>query len=260
MIKLVPRDLSLLRVIDRYGVMSTKQIKRTQFASTQIRTVLRRLRKLERKKLILRHHGLPNGKLVWTLGPIGLSRIGSRFGFSINRNSLEHDVLVTAVRIALDRAELASNWQSAHWLRHKASAGVSPENRFSDQIPDALFMVGAGENSRLVALEVELVAKSKRRYRRIIANYSSNSAIDEIWYVVSAPRIGKLILEEVEQTVAVGKSQNRFVWTDLGQILSDPAQIILRSIDGNKKPMAPAHTDAHKVSTKSQFTRVSDET
>lgn len=249
MIKLVPRDLSLLRAIDRYGVMSTKQIKQSQFSNTELRTVLRRLRKLEKKKLIMRHHGLPNGKFVWTLGLNGLNRIGSRFGFSINRNSLEHDVLVTSVRLALDKAGLGSDWQSAHWLRHKASDGIAPENRFSDQIPDALFMVGADDDINLVALEVEIVAKSKRRYRRIIANYSSNPAIDKIWYVVSAPRIGKLILEEVERTVAVGKSQSRFVWTDLSQLLSDPAQAILA-----------AHTDAHAVSTKPQFTRVSGET
>lgn len=249
--RVTPRDLTCLQVIDRYGIMTTKQLHKTIFPQTDVRTVLRRLRKLEIKKLISRHHGLPNANLVWSLAQSGLNLVGSRAGFAVNRNSLEHDILVSAVRLELDRLNLGVNWQSSHALRQKASLGKSPTDRFSSQIPDALFIIETDDGPKVVALEVEIVAKSKRRYRDIIANYSFNRAIDYIWYVVGNSRIGSLLLEEVERIIPLSKAQERFVWTDLSIFLSNPLASELMCVRW-QKPIAQvwplhAHPSAHTV-------------
>ncbi len=119
--RVTPRDLMCLQAIDRYGIMTTKQLHQTIFPQTDVRTVLRRLRKLESKKLISRNQGLPNANLVWSLAQRGLNLVGSRAGFTVNRNSLEHDILVSIVRLELDRLKFGVSWQSSHALRQKAS-------------------------------------------------------------------------------------------------------------------------------------------
>jgi hypothetical protein len=228
------RDLLLLKAIDRYGLVSTRQLKYLIFKAINHRTMLRRLRLLEKKRLIERHSGLPHGKLVWTLGNEGLKRAGSRTKVTINRNSLEHDALVTSVRIALDQAGIGMTWRSSHLLRQQASEGISPEYRDFDQIPDAMFAIQTKEGIKIVALEVEIVAKSKRRYRKILELYQYKDAIDVVWYVVPAPKLGSLILTEATETPK-GYRSHKFHWSALGDLLQNPRSVLLHSISKSQR-------------------------
>jgi len=253
------RDMKLLKVIDRYGLLTSKQIQSLTFNGINTRTMLRRLRALRKKRLIVCHHGLPNGKLLWTLGNEGLKKIGVSVTVNLNKNSLEHDVLVSSVRIALDKAGVGSRWQSSHHLRSNASEGVSPQNRISDQIPDGLFTVQTKKGFKIVALEVELVAKSKKRYRKIVDEYAHKNAIDYVWYVVLAPRIGALINE-----IATERA-DKFLWSEINELIHNPHSVLLRQ-NRNKFRLSDlwqissAHTAAHTVSERKEIAQTRDST
>jgi hypothetical protein len=256
---LTQRDLKLLKVIDRYGLLTSKQIQGLSFNGVNTRTMLRRLRALRRKRFIVCHHGLRSGKLVWTLGNGGLKKLGANVIVNLNKNSLEHDVLVSSVRIALDKAGVGSRWQSSHYLRSNVSQGVAPQNRSTDQIPDALFSIQTKKGFKIVALEVELVSKSKSRYRKIVDEYVHKNAIDYIWYVVANPRIGTLIQEISEHNA------DKFLWSEINELIHNPHSVFLRQ-NGNKYRLSdlwqisPAHTAAHTVSERKEIAKIKDST
>lgn len=190
------RDIRLLESLDRYALMTTAQIRMAHFHSTDLHTVLRRLRALEKRHLIQRHHGLKNGKLSWTAAKKGLALVGIGTPILVNRNTIEHDVQLTEVRLLLDRLKIGRKWRGSHELRLIASSNVKPEDRNADVIPDALFATMRDREARLIALEVELTAKSRKRYRRILDLYSYKKAINHIWYIVRPSKLGASLLLE----------------------------------------------------------------
>lgn len=219
----MPRDLRILKAIDRYGLLTTKQIHEICFVGVATRTMLRRLRMLRNKKYITQHTGLARGQLVWTLGVTGVKQQVAGTALTLNKNSLEHDVQVSQIRVTLDRAKLGSNWQSSYSLRQSASENIAPSDRVNNQIPDALFTVRTLHGMKTVALEVELVAKSKLRYRKVIQQYADNDKIDYIWYIVSNPRVGMLIHELADKYVSTLNKQ-KFIYSHLQDVLKLPQE------------------------------------
>jgi hypothetical protein len=230
MMMLTERDMRLMKALDWYGLLTTKQIQEICFTKAATRTMLRRLRALKKGKLIAQHTGLPRGQLVWTLSIAGLKRLASDTSITINKNSLEHDVQVSQVRLALDRAGLGQRWRSAYVLRAQSNEGVSPSTRTTDQIPDALCTARTKGGAANIALEVELVAKSKRRYRKIVEQYAERRDIDYVFYVVANPRIGTLILEMADKyTDSV--SCNKFAYASIEDVLKLPQAAAAHFID-----------------------------
>lgn len=217
---LTKRDIQLLECLDRYSLMTSLQIKESLFQSTDLRTVLRRLRTLEKRKFIQRHHGLEKGKLVWTVSQKGLAAIGSEAAITINRNSLEHDVSLTNVRLLLDQLNIGKKWSGYHELRLAASTGSKPEDRSADVIPDALFGAVQNGEAKFIALELELTAKSRKRYRRILDLYSYKKSIDHVWYVLKPPKLGlqlHLQLDKIQKSMP----SNWIAWTLLDDLIAN---------------------------------------
>ena len=101
------RDIFLLEQLESYGVLSTQQIRELIFKGINTRTVLRRLRLLKQRGLIFSSEGLPNGGLAWVLS----KKSDSLFKHDIenkiiNKNTLQHDVAVSSIRIQLERLKL----------------------------------------------------------------------------------------------------------------------------------------------------------
>jgi hypothetical protein len=214
------RDIRLLESLERYALMTTPQIHTSHFKATDLHTVLRRLRTLERRKLIRRHHGLKNGKLVWTSTKTGLANVGIGTPVLVNRNTIEHDVQLTEVRLLLDRLKIGKRWRGSHELRETASSGTSPEDRNSDVIPDALFATMRNREAKLIALEVELTAKSRTRYRRILDLYSFKKAINHIWYIVRPSKLGSSLLLEGDKLQRT-MPDDWLAWTLLDDLLEN---------------------------------------
>lgn len=219
-VQITERDIRIIEYLDRYALMTSQQIHHSQFQSTDFRTMLRRLRLLERRNLIQRHYGLQNGKLVWTATKKGLAMTGSSCVVTVNRNSIEHDSMLTEVRVLLDRLGIGKNWRGSHELRLAASSDQKPEDRDADVIPDGLFGVVKNNEARYFALEVELTAKARKRYRRILDLYGYKKAINHIWYVIKPPKLGTSLLKEVEKLQRT-MPEDWLAWTAIEDLLSN---------------------------------------
>ena len=195
------RDLLLLETLESYGVLSTKQIRELVFKDINTRTVLRRLRLLKQRGFIYSSEGLPSGALAWTL-----SKRSSRLfkhdleTKTINKNSLQHDVAISSIRIQLERLKIAESWTSEHILKKEVIKSHYEEKRSSlsymDEpplIPDSLFITRHEGEMKAVALELELTLKSRERYKKIFSQYKEKEKIWFVWYVVLTHSTGEAL-------------------------------------------------------------------
>src|SRR5271154_3274859 len=104
------RDQEILRNLSKYAVLSTHQIANLLFNGVTHTTMMRRLRGLEKAKYIHRGVPLDDGTNTWILGLEG-RRLMNQMPTSVfmNRNTIEHDVLLTDVRMLLESLNLAKD-------------------------------------------------------------------------------------------------------------------------------------------------------
>lgn len=201
MTRLSSRDKKLFDLLARYEVMSSKQIRSLAYPDVIETNFFRRLRELEKAKMIKRIGPMLDHSYAWLLGPEGKRRLG--FGerdLFKTRLTLEHDVALTQVRFALDSISVGKKLVSESELRSRARdqrIGFREKNK-PVVVPDGLFPVLIKERAEVFALEVELTIKSKQRYFELFKRYLKMDGIYAIWYVVPNRSMGDRILAEWE--------------------------------------------------------------
>lgn len=245
--QLTGRDRKLLEVVDSYGMLSSSQIRHLMFSEIDHRTMLRRLRVLESKKFISRIDGLPRGELTWLLTAKAANLIGSELVIKgVNRNTLKHDVFINQVRMSLRHQ--TKHWVSGHHLK-KDSGIKSLKYNKEHVIPDSLFSIKVeGEGFKTIALEVELIAKSKKRYQRIVNLYLDNKHVDYLWYVVPSDGIGKKVLKEVDLKT-YQKPYDWVMWSNIDDVRTSRSFMTLNF----KKKSIPLHKFTDRNSTRKPF-------
>ena len=197
--KIQLRDKDILSGVYKYGILSTEQIGDLFFKNLHHTTIMRRLRILEKEKLILRIDSLPNNQSAWSLGTEGADflRVEPPGRFT-NRNTTLHDVSVSGVRIALERVGLCQNFSTEMELKKRINWKLDEKEKEFMQVPDGIFTAQAkdGESTAVVALEVELNPKNHARYKRIVNQYLAKETIGFVWYVVKTEGIAKTIFEQ----------------------------------------------------------------
>ncbi len=214
------RDLKFLETLGDYEMMTTSQITRRVFSEIDKKTVLRRLRKLEREKLIKRTHGLASGELVWSLSQFGAYKIQrDSFLEKINRNCLEHDTTLTELRLVLERFGMVSSWRTEQSMRRQMP---KTRDRFAqDLCPDAIVAVKTPNGYEGVGLELEFSPKNASRYAKVFAAYGERRKYFAIWYVVESESLGKMLEREwAKANSYVAKPQ--FGWMLLRELLKEP--------------------------------------
>lgn len=249
------RDQKLIELLGRYELFSTRQILKTSFPEIDKRTALRRLRKLENEKWIRRAPGLPGGESVWALGPVGAHRLRlETYLDKINRNTVEHDVVLNDIRMEFERLGIAKEWITEQSMRRKQDKrhGSVIGNEIN---PDAIFVVDVASTPKAVALELELHGKNAARYRKIFRSYGNLRKIWSIWYAVPDQKLGDRILREWKN---LGGSWPRpeFYWFVIGDLQDQTKPIRLHGVAGDRlihRPTATsqegAHPCAHAVGT-----------
>ena len=186
------RDEELCQYLLSYGFLSSEQVKKLLFPETNKRTMLRRLRILNKKKILVRFESSKGGTVLWTLSRTHVLSMGSEFVMkSVNRNTLIHDLLVNDLRIQFDQKGVGSSWKSGHYFRFKASLGKNPEERLPDTIPDWIVTI----KNKIYALEVELNLKSTARIQRVLNLYSRKESIAHLWYFVPNEKMRQRLLK-----------------------------------------------------------------
>ncbi|MCZ0932910.1 MAG: replication-relaxation family protein [Oligoflexia bacterium] len=218
------RDLLLLETLENYGVLSTQQIRELIFKGINTRTVLRRLRLLKQRGFIYSSEGLPNGTLAWVLS----KRSSKLFKHDmetkvINKNTLQHDVAVSSLRIQLERLKIAENWTSEHILKKEVIKSHYEDRRNSSSymdesplVPDSLFITRHEGEMKAVALELELTLKSKDRYKKIFSQYKEKKKIWFVWYVVLTRSAGESLSKLWDKYAIWGDCQ--FAYSTLEEV------------------------------------------
>ncbi len=179
------RDIKLVAELSSFGFLSSSQIYRRIFKSTDKRSMLRRLRELARQKVLSRFLSSKGSEVIWAIHPAHAKRSGiDFFAKNINRYCLDHDLAVNDLRMDLEDAGIGSNWRSGHYLRFKASQGTTPIERLEDTIPDWLVTLNIKGVPIVCALEVELNYKGRSKMERIFDLYAKKKSLGVLWYVV----------------------------------------------------------------------------
>lgn len=220
--ELTKRDVRLLKLLSAYGMLSTNQIEKNVFGSIATTTVLRRLRMLEKARLLKRVVGLESHELLWML-----TSEGGRTAKVIvpktkwSKNMLEHDHKLIALRIALELSGIAHSWTPEHEIRSFIFQKHGLKGMKDRIVPDAFMAIEVDGLKTSVAIELELTLKNKTKLQKTLKRYIEKGRFHAIWYV--APR--KSILDSVwRQWLAVGgqRSSMKFYASLLPEVMQDP--------------------------------------
>ncbi len=257
--RLQARDKKLLENLYRFGALTTSQVRRLSFDGIAHSTVLRRLRKLESKKIILRLSGLEDGLLCWCLTNEGAEQVGlDRPTEYRNKNLLRHTTTLADVRLALETTGLGEKWTSEMELRREMydPKGYQDKDKI---IPDGLFVAQVFGQTQMIALELEINLKSRSRYQDLFRQYSRKNTIGLIWYVVDSTPLRDSLLRIWEMTDKYSGAP-KFRVSLLDDLISDPRKtklygdsesILVEKVFDLKLLSSDDHEGAHPLSNKS---------
>ncbi len=236
---LTQRDTSVLKLVHDYGLVTTREIQGAVFKTVDHSTVMRRLRKLTRRGYLLCDRGFHLGPFIWTLASKGAKALGSDLIYGpVNRNQLEHETTLSALRAHMATIGVSELWQPGFLLRKQA--GANEKSTEDVVIPDALMAVrrtnpnlGKGTLA-ILAIELELHAKAKRRYHKVFATYRKKKGVNFIWYIVPHSRFGEMLLT-LWQECSNENEHQLFAWSLVENVFKTPSEIILNRVSGAKR-------------------------
>lgn len=189
------RDFDLLQSLYDNTLLSFSQILKLHFTDRSKPTVINRLTKLERAGLINRLK-VPRLTVVSSAHVISVVYQITKFGISVLQKrrpeielrpepvrlrpySIDHDLLLVDVMVALKIRYSEYNIVNGELFNAVASSnGLKP---------DAVIIEPNGNQK--IALELELTAKSEKRYRELILKYRLSKDFNKVLYVTNRSQI-----------------------------------------------------------------------
>lgn len=200
------RDLALMCDLHDYVVMSYEQIAQNHFARCSHPTVFNRLKKLQGAGFISRHKvnristqaGNKNVGVVFQLSTKGrrvLAKLNPNLEIFektpfLQVNQLDHDLLLGDIGRQLKTSEVfLKNYNAVYdfWLDGKYLNARSDIRK----IPDAVIKLQ--NDSKLIAIELELTVKSERRYREIVSTLRTSSGLGKVIFITPSRNIAQKI-------------------------------------------------------------------
>ena len=228
-VMLTERDYFLLKGLYENVVMSIPQISGIYFTGKAKPTVVNRLAKLERSGLIAKYKvprlmvsGSENIiSVVFQITRIGIRSL-MKWGpqlelwpepIRLQPFAIDHDLLLVDVMAALKRQTPGLRIvHGEHHAKQVAHSSLKPDG--------ILFLPGSAKPA---ALELELTAKSEKRYRELIFKYRLARDFDHVLYVTSHPQIEA----KIRSIVGTGEMNSRFRFLKLEDVLkTNPVQNI----------------------------------
>jgi hypothetical protein len=243
--RITKRDEALFAAIARYNFFTTKQIQENIFPNIKLTTVLRRLRKFEEVKYLRRIGFLESGMRVWSNSLLATQVFGGMPTASrVNLHTLQHDVILTDIRILLERIGKVSAWYDTRAIQgHHLEAPFnrdfvrdeSPFHRREEQlIPDGLFLASSKGRSKPFSLELEYTHKSWQRYEKILRLYDKKICIQNPWFIAKTSAIAGRYLGLAK---AKRGTSNRIFVTLLEDLLQHKSKAVVYCSDGTKLPL-----------------------
>lgn len=219
-----PRDQLLFQKLASFGILSTPQVRKLVFQNKDKTLTNRRLRKLKRINYIEKAGTLKDGTKLWWLTPVARTILGiqTQFG-NINRNTVDHDVAIGDLRMALENTGYILNWRPGFLIKQEVQA----ENKRmgyerSEVEPDAICLLNTKNGSRLVAIELELTGKTKKRYQSLFEIYVDKKQLNGIIYIVPNHHLGELLLDVWKGVTKHEPKVANLFWVLQNEMLTDP--------------------------------------
>lgn len=229
---LTERDFTLLQYLYDYRMMSMEQIRRYIFTNNAWPTITNRITKLEQGDFIERLKvanlihplRLKNVGTVLKITSLGIGTLANKFAsqtFSesvsdIRVQQLQHDLLLLDVVESLK----AKHPKNVFVEGNRYVKGVGDQAR----IPD--FVMIDPDTKETTAIELELTAKSERRYRHIILDYRMSKSFSKVLFVTASETIRRKIMTEV-----LGEKLHDFRIQNAGKFFFLLVSDIFRPID-----------------------------
>lgn len=255
--RLTSRDEFLLRLLQTYGCLLTKQIASKVFPGVRLTTVLRRLRCLNDAGYIQKILGLESSERLLAL----TKKSADKFHFesaktSFPRAILEHDSLLTTVRIQLEDQGVAHSWIPEHEIRQSVARKHGLRETKRRVIPDGIMGIEISGLKESVAIELELSPKNQNRYREILRDYSHKESLFAVWYLVQSKTIQRQI-EHAAKSLYLGVKSPKIFFSLVDDVLTNPSKAIIESKATRQKlcdvfTLKTAHLSAHEVSGKAE--------
>lgn len=227
-VEVTARDLYLLHELYQNVVLSFPQVWRKAFKNVAKSTALNRLSHLEAAGLVRRWRvaKFPAGReeseilVVYQVTRLGVRELGRRLGEVFEREepprlhgyTLHHDVLLVDVIEALREKLPGAELTHGRLVPAERAAGFGVE-------PDALLLPGAAEAPW--AVELELTAKSEKRYREIVLRYQLTRAFAKVLYVLREERVRRKlerVLGHALIPLGAESTEDRFLFISLKEL------------------------------------------
>lgn len=185
-VRMTERDLAIVQWLSRVRFATAEQVGR-QFAMSE-RVAYRRLRAGVTEELVW--HKRP---LVGVPGVYGATNTGARVAKSALSGSRwdwrqhDHTLAVVDLMIALAQHYPEASVQTERELTAALYAQGLPRGERA-HLPDGVLRM----DDRVVALEVELTAKSATRLQAIFRQYARHREYTEVWYYAALPAFRRL--------------------------------------------------------------------
>ena len=172
-ISITPRDIELVRVLDRARWLTTRQIHNHYFGHASVNACQKRLRKLAEAAVITTVRPSRTEQSLWRIAKEGIARLQSEVAVVLGipkriPGNLDHFVTINECRLWFMRhfqADYRLNFFLAEW---ELKAG-----RQLQVVPDALASIQTGQTSSLICLEVDLGTENPAFFKRTkLENYS----------------------------------------------------------------------------------------
>ena len=206
---LCTRDLQILSLIFENKVMSRKQIGDIFFPNVSKDTVNRRLRKITNLGLITRKPielGI-NIFRSYSLTPKGLAKIKPLLPYDVQGVQVAsecplHDIALNDIRQAFEAKTTVQSYYTENVLQ--ACDDFKSDEQFEPFIAlnsDAMVEVDSKVGLLNLAIEFDMIHKSKDRYRQKVNAYYVKHGIDGVLYVCASKHILNRLLK-IDKTVA----------------------------------------------------------
>jgi hypothetical protein len=217
---LAPIDAKILKFIWKWKLATAAVLFENLGAGHKVNSFNKRLKKLQRNKMIFSHFDIASGFWTWELSEFGFYAIRESLGpikdHGFRSAGHHHDRLVQVFQMgdwASYPEAMAEHVTDQELLRYPQDHWLSWVPKFSGHRPDGYTRVVAPERPLIYAIEVELTSKSLSRYTSTIRWYQLVTKIDKIFWLVDDPFVVTQIAKAI--TAVREKAKNLHLFIDL---------------------------------------------
>lgn len=197
------RDTEVLLFLWKYRLATFQAIKARFFASGSSRRAYDRIRKLQSGEFVVQEKITGTRNRVWCLGKRGFNYLSGNVLPDLKTNRFRphqqyHDLIASSALLGEWLVRIPPKVKIVSEQQLKSMELPELSKMFPTDMehhPDGIWLFASGKEKTAVALEVELSAKSSKRYEQVCAFYSSNTAFENVIWIVKSPEHGNQILE-----------------------------------------------------------------